>query len=122
MKDDERLIDIAIRIAIFVEAVKLWQIEEFHFYLTKLETELEIAFAGTKLEELSKYKLNKFIVKIRKAYTLVFNKYTSEILKNLQEFMVADLEINRRAYVTNKIREKKPLSDKESIEYLMDTN
>ena len=121
-EDDDRLTDIAIRIAVLVEMVKLFHVQEFHAMMRKLEREIRIVFAQTKfksLEGLTKYKLNRFVMSIRHATSKTFTEYIRDLTLSLREFALADLELNRRAYASAKLESEKPLSDKEAIEYLL---
>ena len=127
LADNQRLYDIATRQQVYIEGVKVQYAREFNFVLAELRVELNRLLSRVKyktLDGLTKAELNKFVVTLRASQSKIYNAYTQQILKQLKAFMVADLEINRRAYVHSKLEEDDaPIpSDEEAIKYLQEEN
>lgn len=127
LADNQRLYDIATRQQVYIEGVKVQYAREFNFVLAELRVELSRLLTRVKyktLDGLTKAELNKLVVTLRASQSKIYNAYTQQILKQLRAFMVADLEINRRAYVHSKLEEDDaPIpSDEEAIKYLQEEN
>ena len=132
LSDNKRLYDIAVRQQIYVEGVKVQFAREFNFVLAELRLELNRVLSRVKyktLNGLTKAELNKLVVSLRESQSRIYSAYTQQILKQLKDFMRADLEMNRRAYVYAKFefdeeRYGKPQipSDARAIKFLKEEN
>lgn len=130
--DNVRLYDIATRSQVYIEGVKVQYAREFNFVLAELRLEISRTLARVKyktLDGLTKAELNKLVVSLRESQSRIYSAYTQQILKQLKDFMRADLEMNRRAYVYVKFefdeeRYGKPQipSDARAIKFLKEEN
>ena len=101
LSDNMRLYDIAVRQQIYVEGVKVQFAREFNFVLAELRLELNRILSRVKyktLDGLTKAELNKLVLSLRESQSRIYSKYTQQLIKQLKDFMAADLEMNRRAY------------------------
>ena len=101
LSDNKRLYDIAIRQQIYVEGVKVQFAREFNFVLAELRLELNRVLSRVKyktLDGLTKAELNKLVLSLRESQSRIYSKYTQQLIKQLEDFMAVDLEMNRRAY------------------------
>lgn len=129
LSDNKRLYDIATRLAIYVEDVKVWQSRQFGFVLRKVNLELTRILGKVRyktLDGLSKAQLNKLVLELRESQSKIYSEYTETLLGQLKEFMRADLEVNRRAWVTGYIELDKEedfdiVSDKEAKRFIVET-
>lgn len=111
--DNRRLYDIATRHQIYIEGVKVQMAREFNFVLAELRLELNKLLRRVKyktLDGLTKAELNRLVAALRDSQSKVYNAYTQQVLKQLKDFMAADLEVSRRAYVQSVLQD-----DSESI-------
>lgn len=132
LSDNMRLYDIATRGQVYIEGVKVQYAREFNFALAELRLEISRILARVKyktLDGLTKAELNKLVVTLRESQSRIYSAYTQQILKQLKDFMRADLEMNRRAYVYAKFefdeeRYGKPQipSDARAIKFLKEEN
>lgn len=132
LSDNVRLYDIATRSQVYIEGVKVQYAREFNFVLAELRLEISRTLARVKyktLDGLTKAELNKLVVSLRESQSRIYSAYTQQILKQLKDFMRADLEMNRRAYVYAKFefdeeRYGKPQipSDARAIKFLKEEN
>lgn len=132
LSDNMRLYDIATRGQVYIEGVKVQYAREFNFVLAELRLEISRILARVKyktLDGLTKAELNKLVVTLRESQSRIYSAYTQQILKQLKDFMRADLEMNRRAYVYAKFefdeeRYGKPQipSDARAIKFLKEEN
>ena len=102
LSDNMRLYDIATRGQVYIEGVKVQYAREFNFVLAELRLEISRILARVKyktLDGLTKAELNKLVVTLRESQSRIYSAYTQQILKQLKDFMRADLEMNRRAFV-----------------------
>ena len=130
--DNRRLYDIATRHQVYIEGVKVQYAREFNFILAELRLEISRILARVKyktLDGLTKAELNKLVVTLRESQSRIYSAYTQQILKQLKDFMRADLEMNRRAFVYAKFefdeeRYGKPQipSDARAIKFLKEEN
>lgn len=101
LSDNKRLYDIAVRQQVYIEGVKVQFAREFNFVLAELRLELNRILSRVKyktLDGLTKAELNKLVLSLRESQSRIYSKYSEQLLKQLKEFMGADLELNRRAY------------------------
>jgi SPP1 gp7 family putative phage head morphogenesis protein len=128
LSDNKRLYDIATRLAVYVEDVKVWQSRQFGFVLREVNLELTRLLGRVRyktLDGLSKAQLNKLVSELRESQSKIYSAYTQTLLEQLKEFMRADLEVNRRAWVTGYIEldgEESDgiISDEEAIQFLLE--
>ena len=103
LSDNQRLYDISIRLALYVERVKYWQVAKFNHVLKNIKTVLRELFSRINyntLDGLSKAKLNKLLIDLRKSQTTIYSEYIQDLIKDLQLFMQANLIINRQVWTS----------------------
>lgn len=103
LSDNRRLYDIATRLAIYTEDVKVTEAQKFAFVLRDVGLELRRLLGRVKyktLDGLSKAQLNLLIAELRKSQSKIYTAYTQQLIDQLREFMAADLEVNRRVWAT----------------------
>lgn len=120
LSDNKRLYDIATRMSLYVEGVKVHQSRQFGVVLREVEKELKNLLGRIRyrtLDGLTKGQLNKLILDLRNSQSKIYNNYTKTLLEQLQEFMRVDLQANRRAWVTGYVE----LDDDEPEKIIQDT-
>lgn len=125
--ENQRLYDIATRHQVYIEGVKVQMAREFNFVLAELRLELNKLLRRIKyktLDGLTKAELNRLVVSLRDSQSKVYNAYTQQILKQLKDFMAADLEVSRRAYVQNVLQDdsESVISDERAVKFLEEEN
>lgn len=103
LSDNKRLYDIATRIQLYTEGVKVQYAREFNFVLMKVRDVLTKHLHRVRyrtLDGLTKAELNRLILTLRESQSKIYSEYTTQIIEQLKAFMAADLEVNRRAWVT----------------------
>lgn len=108
LSDNRRLYDLSARLAIYVEGVKVQQAKEFHDTLREVAFVLQKLLGRVKartLDGLTKAQLNNLILELRASQSKLYSQYTENVMKQLQEFMAADIEVNRRVWVKAQIEE-----------------
>lgn len=125
--DNRRLYDIATRHRIYIEGVKVQMAREFNFVLAELRLELNKLLRRVKyktLDGLTKAELNRLVVSLRDSQSKVYNAYTQQVLKQLKDFMAADLEVSRRAYVQSVLQDDSEsiVSDERAVRFLEEEN
>ena len=125
--DNRRLYDIATRHQIYIEGVKVQMAREFNFVLAELRLELNKLLRRVKyktLDGLTKAELNKLVVTLRESQSRIYSGYTQQILKQLKDFMRADLEVSRRAYVQSVLQDDSEsiVSDERAVRFLEEEN
>lgn len=129
LSDNKRLYDIATRLAVYTEGVKVQQSRQFNFVLRDVSEVLKKLLGRVKyrtLDGLSKAQLNKLVIELRESQSKIYSAYTTQLIGQLKEFMAADLEVNRRAWVTGYIEldDDEPsdeiVSDEEAIQFLLE--
>lgn len=122
LSDNRRLYDISTRLAVYTEGVKVQQSREFSKVLRKITEVLRKLLGRIRyktLDGLSKMQLNKLIIELRQSQSKIYSEYTVELIQQLKDFMQADLEVSRRAWVTSRIELD---DDEESSEIISDEN
>lgn len=124
-----RLFDITTRLALFVENVKLGQMQEFGAVLAVVEEDLRKIFSRVKyrtLDGLSKAELNRLLLAMRKSQLRVYSAYTEKLIKTLQDFMQIRLDVSAVAYATVRHQfatgSDEELSEDQSYEYIEEQN
>lgn len=100
-----RLFDITMRLALFVENIKLGQTREFNAVLNAVDEDLRKLFAKVKyktLDGLTKAELNRLLISLRKSQLRIYSAYTEKLMAAMVEFMQARLEVSAGAYATTK--------------------
>lgn len=128
LSDNKRLYDIATRLQVYTEGVKVQYAREFNFVLMKLRDVLEKNLRRVRyktLDGLTKAELNKLVLTLRESQSKVYSAYTSQIIEQLKAFMAVDLEVNRRAWVTGYIEldddeDDEIVSDNAAIQFMLD--
>lgn len=104
-RDSALLFDITTRLALFVEALKLGQMQEFTAVLAAVDEELRKLFSKIEyktLDGLTKAELNHLLLALRKAQTRIYTVYTDRLIRALQDFMQQRLEVSAIAYASAK--------------------
>lgn len=128
LSDNKRLYDIATRLAVYTEGVKVQYAREFNAVAFEVSETLKDLLGRVRyrtLDGLTKAQLNKLIIQLRKSQSKIYSNYTEKLMRQLREFMAADLEVNRRVWVTGFIEldddsEKGILSDEDAVQFLID--
>lgn len=108
LTDNRRLYDIATRQQVYVEGVKVQYAREFNSVLLDVRDELNRVLRRVRykaLDGLTKLELNRLILTLRESQSRIYSAYTIQIIKQLKDFMAANLEVSRRAYVTSFIEQ-----------------
>lgn len=129
LSDNRRLFDLATRLQIYTEGVKVDQSRQFNSILLKVRDNLTKNLGRVKyktLDGLSKAELNKLILSLRESQFKVYSEYTTQILEQLKEFMSADLAVNRQVFVTafqeeDDEDEEDPVDDDEASKFILST-
>lgn len=101
--DQRRLFDITTRAQIAVESYKAWQVKEFEVYARELQAEFTKLLGRlpySSVGSLTKAQLIRLIVAIKKSQDRIYSDYLRKLLKQLRDFMDADLVTLRRAYAS----------------------
>lgn len=128
LSDNKRLYDIATRLAVYTEGVKVYQSRQFSFVLRDVNEVLKKLLGRVRyktLDGLSKAQLNKLVLELRESQSKIYTAYTEQVIEQLKKFMAADLEVNRRAWVTGYIEldgdeSDEIISDEDAIQFLLD--
>lgn len=105
LTESGRLFDVTTRLALFVENVKLGQMQEFNAVLAAIEEDLNKQFARIKyktLDGLSKAELNRLLLSLRRSQLRVYSAYTEKLIKSLQDFMQIRLDVSAIVYASIK--------------------
>lgn len=105
LTESARLFDITMRLALFVENIKLGQTREFSAVLNAVDDDLRKLFSKVKyktLDGLSKAELNRLLISLRKSQLRIYSAYTEKLIASMLEFMQARLEVSAVAYATTK--------------------
>ncbi len=130
LSDNKRLYDISTRLAVYVEGVKVQQSRQFNFVLRDISEVLKKLLGRVRyktLDGLSKAQLNKLVAELRESQSKIYSAYTSQLIEQLKAFMAADLEVNRRAWVTGYIElngdsPDEIISDEDAMQFLIEAN
>lgn len=128
LSDNKRLYDIATRLAVYTEGVKVYQSRQFSFVLRDVNEVLKKLLGRVRyktLDGLSKAQLNKLVIELRESQSKIYTAYTEQVIEQLKKFMAADLEVNRRAWVTGYIEldgdeSDEIISDEDAMQFLLD--
>lgn len=127
--DNMRLYDIATRLQLYTEGVKVDQGRQFNYVLLKVREEFKKLLNRVKyrtLDGLTKAELNSLIVSLHKSQSNIYSEYQEQIIKQLKDFMAASMEVNRRtmatAFVEDDDEEQEPLTDDEAIAVMQEQN
>ncbi|QZA70449.1 minor capsid protein [Erwinia phage AH03] len=118
---NQRLYDLALRQAIYVERVKVGQWQEFNKTLSDLSDEFSKILFRTKyktLDALSKVELNKLLLNLRVSQGRIYNAYTSKIIAQLEAFMKADLTLSQIALASTLAG--RTLNEDEAISFMQE--
>src|SRR5690349_6325276 len=100
-RDNEKLYDITLALALFVENIKIGQLLEFNAVLKDVDLELRKTLGQVKtkkLDGLTKAELSKLILTLRKAQLRIYSAYTEKLIRNRQAFMKMRLDVGAIAY------------------------
>lgn len=116
---NQRLYDVAIRQAIYVERIKTAQFIEFNKVMNELNTEFSRILYRTKyktLDALTKVELNNLVLSLRASQSRIYNNYTSQVIKQLEAFMKADLMVSQVTLAS--VIAGRNLSEDEALNYI----
>lgn len=131
ISDNKRLYDLSTRIALYIEGVKVQQTREFNtvlFELSEVFKKLLGRVQYSTLDGLSKAKLNKLVLELRKSQSEIYSRYTEKLLKQLEEFTAVALEVNRRVYASDAFLglqnedEISSLNDESALNFIIEEN
>lgn len=97
-----RLFDLTTRHALYVEQVKGGMFLELQRVLSELSHELKKLFATLKfrtLDLMNKRQLQQFVVVLRRLTTRIFGSMANKLIVQIEEFMQADLRVQKRMFV-----------------------
>lgn len=103
LRDARRLYDIAVRLQVYIEAVKVNQTLEFSETLAEVDREFKKLLLKVNyptLDALSKAELNRLVMSLRKSQSKIYSAYVAKLTKQLQQFMDATLVNNKVALVS----------------------
>jgi len=104
LRDSQRLFNIAIRLQLYVEAVKAHQSAEFRAVAQEVYFEfrkLLFRVDAKSLDALTKAQLNVLVATLRASQRKVYSSYLEKIFKQLNDFMHASLTVNRIVNVSS---------------------
>lgn len=127
LSDNKRLYDIATRLQIYTEGVKIKYAREFNYVTRDVSEILKKLLGRVKyrtLDGLTKAQLNKLLIELRQSQSKIYSAYTEKLMGQLREFMAADLEVNRRAWVKSFIElgddeDDDIISDEDATQFLI---
>lgn len=126
LAENKRLYDISTRLQVYTEGVKTQYQREFDSVLSKVKTEFDKLLMNVQyktLDGMTKAELTSLVRSLRTSQSKVFSTYTQKLLDQLNDFMTADLEVNRRVYAATKFDpEADDLSDSEAIALIIADN
>lgn len=129
LSDNKRLYDIATRLGIYTEGVKVQYAREFNSVIRDVSEVLKKLLGRVKyrtLDGLTKAQLNKLLIELRQSQSKIYSAYTETLMGQLRDFMAADLEVNRRVWVTGYIEldddtpDDEIMSDEDAVQFLID--
>lgn len=103
MLETKYLFDITTRHSLYVEHIKLGMYKELQKVLAELSNELKKLFARLRfktLDEMNKRQLQQLVVNLRRLQSRIFGSYAHALITQIEEFMFADLSIQKRMFVT----------------------
>lgn len=103
LTDNRRLYDVATRVQVFVECVKLDQQAKLNAVLGQLSLQIIALLANVKfatLDGLSKAQLNALLSGLNRIQYTVYSAYTQGLIDELKAFMSGDLQVNQQVYAT----------------------
>lgn len=105
LTESGRLFDVTTRLALFVENIKLGQMQEFNAVLSAVDEDLRKLLGRVKfktLDGLSKAELNRLLLSLRRSQLRIYSAYTEKLIASLQEFMQIRLDVSAVAYASVK--------------------
>jgi len=103
LRDAKLLFDIAVRLQVFAEGVKITEARIFDLLLIAVEDEFKDIIGRIKydtLDALTKRELNKLVVALRESQSKLYSLYLDKVLKRLELFMRASLKVQRISYAS----------------------
>jgi SPP1 gp7 family putative phage head morphogenesis protein len=132
LSDNKRLYDVATRHKVYIESVKAGFAPLWNEAQAELSDELSFLLGRVRyktMDGLTKSELNKLVAALRFSQTKIYSRYTEKILRQMEDFMAADLEVSRRTYAYTHIEllsdsEKPPEipTDRKAIAYIEEQN
>lgn len=119
-----RLFDVTMRLALFVEGIRIEQQREFRAVLAAVEEDVRKLLGQVKyqtLDGLTKAELNKLLVALRKSQLKVYTAYTEKFIASLEEFMRVRSDVTAMAYASVKYsfdNKPKQFGEVEAYEYI----
>lgn len=104
LTDTRRLYDIATRVQVFTECVKLQQQQQLNSVLQKLSLRIVALLSAVNyatLDGLSKAELNKLLQNLNQIQYTVYSQYTKGLIDELKSFMAGSLQVNQQIYATS---------------------
>lgn len=116
LADNRKLYDIAIRLQLFVECVKVWQARQFDKVLLEVNDELRKLLGRVNyktLDGLTKRELTKLVLEVKQMQSRLYSRFTADFLKQMQDFVNATAHVNRIIYASAFVDE-----DEEDVDVL----
>ncbi|AMW36124.1 head morphogenesis protein [Xanthomonas phage XAJ2] len=99
--NSKRLFDICVRLQIFIEGVKNSESLKFNRVSLQVKEEFSTLLKRVRydtLDGLTKAELNALVASLRASQLKIYSIYTRKLLKQLEEFMQANLVVNKRVH------------------------
>lgn len=118
----------SVKAQIYVEDLKLWQINKFDPVLKEIATNFKRIVNSIKydsVDQLTKVELTRLVAKLKVSQAAIYNEYYGRLLIDLEKFMSSSLKVTSSytgSYIfadTNK-KELKKVSDKTAIAAILD--
>lgn len=125
--DARRLFDVAVRLQLYVEGVKVNQSAEFGDVVKQVNDEFKKLLSRVEydtLDNLSKVEINKLVARLRQSQSKIYKDYIAKLINQLVDFMQADLTVNRILFASlhSSKDDETVLTDKEASQYIEEEN
>lgn len=98
-----RLRDILVRQQLFVEQIRVGQLNQFDIFAEKLSKELVELLSHLQyrnMDGLTKVELKNFVSSLRKNQLKLWNEYIAEMITNMEDFMLASKRMDKRIFAS----------------------
>lgn len=111
MQNKNRLTDVLTRHQIYLEGVKVYEQYKLNNVLADLSKELRFLFSDLRyasFDEMTKAQYTLFLKEVKKTQSRIFSAYLTELIKQLQLFMVIDRKVTKAIFATVVLEENEP--------------
>lgn len=119
MRNKNRFIDVLTRHQIYLEGVKVYEQYKLNNVLADLSKELRFLFSDLRyasFDEMTKAQYTLFLKEVKKTQSRIFSAYLTELVKQLQLFMVIDRKVTKAIFATVVLEENEPEPETEGGE------